>query len=254
MFKLPFHGALWAAVILSACAAAAFVPMHAGLVEFGGSQKAIFDKGRAEPVVPVALMSGAPDMYAVGAAAGLDGEITVLRGKPYVTQVRNSGYTLDHGTGHHATFAVWARVATWREQPIPAGVQGYVDLQDFVKARAAAAGIDVRQPFPFQVAGTPAEVKWHINVDLTEGKPVTPELFAKSKANYVTRNQAMDIVGFYSEQHPGVFISAYAPAIPPGGSARNAMHIHMVTLDGKSSGHVDNFTLAPGMVLRLPNP
>lgn len=89
-------------------------------------------------------------------------------------------------------------------------------------------------------------------MDLTEGKPVTQELFAKSKANHVTRNQAMDIVGFYSEQHPGVFISAYAPAIPPGGTARNAMHIHMVTRDGRAAGHIDNLSLAPGMVLRLP--
>lgn len=30
------------------------------------------------------------------------------------------------------------------------------------------------------------------------------------------------------------------------------MHIHMVSKDGKSAGHIDNLTLAPGMVLRLP--
>ena len=138
------------------------------------------------------------------------------------------------------------------EQPVPDEVKGYVDLQTFVRSRAQAAGIDVDKPFPFQLAGAPAEVKWHINVDLTEGHPVTRELFAKSKANYVLRNEPMDIVGFYSENHPGVFISAYAPAIPAGGSARNAMHIHMVSKDGKSAGHIDNLTLAPGMVLRLP--
>ena len=166
--------------------------------------------------------------------------------------MRGEGYTTEHDLNHHASFAVWARVNQWSEHAVPESVKGYVDLQNFVKERAKAAGIDVSQPFPFQVAGTPVEVKWHINVDRTDGKPVTPELFAKSKANYVAKNLAMDIVGFYSEQHPGVFISAFAPAIPPGGSARNAMHIHMVSRDGKSAGHVDNLVLGPGMVLRLP--
>ncbi|WP_296871633.1 acetolactate decarboxylase [Tibeticola sp.] len=241
-----------AALVLSACATAAYQPIKAGLLEYGGSQKTIFEKGKAEPVVPLAAMSGAADLYAVGAVSGLDGEITVFQGRPYVTKVRGEGYTTEHDLNHHASFAVWARVNQWSEHAVPESVKGYVDLQNFVKERAKAAGIDVSQPFPFQVAGTPVEVKWHINVDRTDGKPVTPELFAKSKANYVAKNLAMDIVGFYSEQHPGVFISAFAPAIPPGGSARNAMHIHMVSRDGKSAGHVDNLVLGPGMVLRLP--
>jgi acetolactate decarboxylase len=203
MFKFKFktHLAVWAVVALGACATAAFVPTQAGLLEFGGSQRTIFEQGKAEAVVPLTAMSGTAETFGVGAVAGLDGEITVFKGMPYVTKVRGSGFTMEHGTEHAATFAVWTRQPTWTEQPIPADVKGYVDLQSFVKARAAAAGIDVSKPFPFQVSGTPVEVKWHINVDLTEGKPVTPELFAKSKANFSVRNEAVDILG----ELPAVF-------------------------------------------------
>lgn len=239
-------------VLLGACATTAFQGTKEGLVEYGGSQKTIFATGKAERVVPVGSMSAGTDSFGVGAVAGLDGEITVFNGKPYVTKVRGAGYTLDHDHDHDATFAVWTRVPRWREEPIPAEVQGYLDLQNFVKARAAAAGIDVSKPFPFRLAGTPTEVKWHINVDRTEGKPINSELFAKSKANYVAKNQPMDIIGFYSEKHPGVFISAYAPAIQKESGLMNAIHIHMVSHDGKSAGHIDNLTLAPGMMLRLP--
>lgn len=239
-------------VLVAACATAAFQGTKEGLVEFGGSQKTIFASGKAERVVPVGAMAAGTDSFGVGAVAGLDGEITVLNGKPYVTKVRGDGYTLDHDHDHAATFAVWARVPRWRDEPVPATVKGYLDLQNFVKARAVAAGIDVSKPFPFQLTGTPAEVKWHINLDLTEGKPINTELFAKSKANYVAKNQAMDIIGFYSEKHPGVFISAYAPAIKKESGLMNAIHIHMVSKDGKSAGHIDNLTLAPGMTLRLP--
>ncbi len=186
------------------------------------------------------------------AVAGLDGEITVFKGKPYVTKVRGDGHTVDHGYDHGAVFAVWTRQPDWREEPIPAEVKGYLEIQQFVKARAAVAGIDVSKPFPFRLVGTPMEVKWHINVDLTEGKPITNELFTKSKANYVAKNQPMDIIGFYSESHTSVFISAYAPAIKADSGVKNSIHIHLVSNDGKSAGHIDNLSLAPGMKLLLP--
>jgi acetolactate decarboxylase len=241
--------AILGAATLAACATTAFPSLQDGLLTYAGSQKTIFDTGKAEAKVPVSAMSGAPDIFGVGAVAGLDGEITIFEGKPYVTKVRGSTYTMDHSPDHMATFAVWTRQTSWIDQPVPSTVKGYLDVQNFVKARAAAAGIDVSRPFPFQLVGIPTEVKWHINVDLTEGKPITNELFAKSKASYVLKNEPMDIIGFYSENHPGVFISAYAPAI---GAVKNAMHIHLVTRDGKSAGHIDNLVLGTGMTLRLP--
>jgi acetolactate decarboxylase len=241
-----------AGLVLAACATAVVQSTKDGLVEYAGSQKTIFDSGKAAQTLTVAAMAATPDSFGVGAVAGLDGEITVYQGKSYVTKVRGKDYTMDHGHEHGAVFAVWTQQSKWREEPVPAEVKGYRQLQDFVKARAVAAGIDVSKPFPFQLAGTPAEVKWHINVDLTEGKPIDSQLFAKSKANYIAKNQPMDIIGFYSEKHPGVFISAYAPAIPKESGLKNAIHIHLVSRDGKAAGHIDNITLAPGMVLRLP--
>lgn len=244
--------ALLGITTLAACATTAFPSIQDGLLTYAGSQKTIFETGKAEAKVPVSAMSGAPDVFGVAAVAGLDGEITVFEGKPYVTKVRGSGYTMDNSPEHTATFAVWTRQTAWTEQPVPPAVKGYLDVQNFVKERAIVAGIDVSKPFPFQLAGTPTEVKWHINVDLTEGKHITNELFAKSKASYVMKNEPMDIIGFYSEKHPGVFVSAYAPAVPAESGHKNAMHIHLVTKDGKSAGHIDNLVLGAGMTLRLP--
>lgn len=241
-----------ATALLAGCATATFPPLKEGMVEFAGAQKNIFATGKAEGVVPVTAIARTADDFGVGAVAGLDGEITVYQGKPYVTKVRGNGYTLDHGHDHTAIFAVWTRQSRWAEEPIPSEVKSYRDLQAFVKERAAKAGIDVTKPFPFQLAGTPSEVMWHINVDRTEGQPITRELFAKSKAGYVMRNEPMDIIGFYSEHHPGVFVSAYAPAIKPDSGLKNAIHIHLITRDGKAAGHIDDITLGAGMSLRLP--
>ena len=122
------------------------------------------------------------------------------------------------------------------------------------KQQAQAAGIDVTKPFPFLLSGTPVEIKWHINVDRTEGKPMTKELFAKSKAPFVTKNEPVDIVGFYSETHSGVFLTKYAPAIKEDSGMQNFIHIHLVSRTSKAAGHIDNITFGDGMVLRLPKP
>lgn len=225
-----------------------------GLVEYVGAQKDIFVSGKASSVVSLEDLAGRKGLYAMGPIDGLDGEITIFDSKPYITQVRGTDYSMDNTLKHGAFFLVWTEQTKWQDVPVPNTVKGYVDLQTFVKAQAQAAGIDVTKPFPFLLAGTPVEIKWHINVDRTEGKPITKELFVKSKAPFVTKNEPVDIIGFYSDHHVGVFLAEYAPAIKEGSGMNNAIHIHLVSRTSKASGHIDDITMAEGMVLRLPKP
>jgi acetolactate decarboxylase len=223
-----------------------------GIVEYVGAQKTIFSTGKAESVISLEDLAGRKDLYAIGPIDGLDGEITIFNSKPYITKVRGKYFVMDNTLKHGAFFLVWTEQGNWQDVPIRSTVKGYVDLQKFVKAQALAAGIDVTKPFPFLVSGTPVEIKWHINVDRTGGKPITNELFVKSKEPFVTKNEPVDIVGFYSESHSGIFLSQYAPAIKEGSGMMNAMHIHHVSRTSKASGHIDDITLSEGMVLRLP--
>jgi hypothetical protein len=52
--------------------------------------------GTTEGILPIAEMSGANGAYGVGACEGLDGEITIFKGKPYVTKVRGDGFIMDN--------------------------------------------------------------------------------------------------------------------------------------------------------------
>jgi acetolactate decarboxylase len=185
---------------------------------------------------------------------GLDGEITIFDSKPYITKVRGNDFTLDKTLKHGAFFLVWTEQTKWKDVLVPDAVKDYVDLQKLVKAQAQAAGIDTTKPFPFLLSGTPVEIKWHINIDRTEGKPITKELFLKSKEPYVLKNEPVDIIGFYSEHHAGVFLTQFAPAIKEGSGMENAIHIHLVSRVSKAAGHIDLITLGEGMVLRLPQP
>lgn len=239
-------------IITAACATATVPAVREGLVEYYGKQGSIVASGKSDGTVPIAAMSGANGAYGLGAYEGLDGEITIYEGKPYVTKVRGDGVIMEHSHEGKAIFGAWTKNTQWRDEPVPADVKTYLDLQRFIKARAAAAGIDTAgTPFPFLLTGTPAEIKWHINVNRTGGKPVNQELFKKSKDNYVMKNQPVNIVGFYSEKHLGTFIGTYVPAIKEK-DMKNAIHIHLVTKDGKSAGHIDDLSFSGGMTLRLP--
>ena len=223
-----------------------------GLIEYVGAQKEIFKTGKAASVVSLEDLSDRKGLYAMGPIDGLDGEITIFDSKPYITKVRGNDYTLDKTFKHGAFFLVWTENQNWVDVPLPATVKGYVDLQKFVKEQAQKVGVDVTKPFPFLMAGTPTEIKWHINVDRTEGKPINKELFVKSKEPYVTKGEPVDIIGFYSEKHSGIFLSQYAPAIKEGSGMENYIHIHLVSKTSKAAGHIDDITFGDGMVLRLP--
>ncbi|MBI5635300.1 MAG: hypothetical protein HZA15_17675 [Nitrospirae bacterium] len=239
-------------VIIAACATAALNSASEGLVEYAGAQKNIFATGKAESVMSLRALEGRESLFAIGPVEGLDGEITIFESKPYISKVRGNDYEVDHTLNHGAIFLVWANQSEWSDVPIPVTVKGYVDLQKFVRTEAQAAGIDVSKPFPFLLAGTPAEIKWHINVDRTGGKPITNELFVKSKAPFITKNEPVDIIGFYSVSHSGVFNSQYAPAIKEGSGMKNTIHIHLVSRTSKAAGHIDDLTLGSNMTLRLP--
>jgi acetolactate decarboxylase len=223
-----------------------------GQVGYVGAQSDIFKTGKASSVVSLEEFNGRKGFYAIGPIAGLDGEITIFDSKPYITKVRGSDYLVDQTLNHGAIFLVWTEQSKWQDIPIPSAIKNYVDLQQFVKEQAKSAGIDVSKAFPFLLSGTPAEIKWHINLDRSEGQPITRELFAASKAGYVTKREPVDIIGFYAENHPGEFISALAPAIKENSGIKNSIHIHLVSRTSKAAGHIDTIALGTDMVLRLP--
>ncbi len=225
----------------------------AGLVEYIGAQKKIFTTGDLNGTIDFKFFKGKKHLYCVGPAAGLDGEVTIWDSKPYVAKVRNNRIIVDHTFNNKGLFLVWAQVPHWRSIPIPSNVKTYVQLQRFVEEQALLSGIDITEPFPFQVIGTPVEIKGHVNVNKIYGiRPITKKLFVRSKKFLVLRHQPVYIIGFYSTKHYGIFISAYAPAIKRGSGIKNAVHMHFIAPKIGLAGHIDNIILGKGMVLRLP--
>lgn len=213
-----------------------------GFVHHIGEQREIFKSGRADASISLTELSGLADLYALGPVAGLDGEITIFNSRAYVCQVRGDAdaYTVDRTFSHGAIFLAWAQMREWEDLQVPESVPDYRALEAFVMQAARTQGIDLDVPFPFLMSGRAHEIVWHINVDRTDGRPITRELFRKSKQPYILRRESVDIFGVYSDRHGGVFIGEDMK-----------IHIHFVSRDTAATGHIDD--IAPGsLTLRLP--
>lgn len=211
-------------------------------VEHAGAQRKIFETGKADGDVALAQHAGKEHLYALGPVAALDGEITIFDSEVYVSRVRGAdgAFEVDRTLAHDAIFLAWTQVRTWLDVAIPQAVSSYAALEHFVAEAASANGIDTQQPFPFLMAGTPRELRWHINVDRTAGQPITRERFRASKQPYALHDENIDIFGVYSNRHGGIFMSEGLQ-----------IHVHFVSRETPATGHIDE--IAPGgMTLRLP--
>ena len=97
---------------------------------------------------------------------------------------------------------------------------------------AVESGIDVDQPFPFLIHCHVAQATFHILCNRSQGE-YNPEVHEKAKVRFGMANQSVEIIGFYSCRHRGVFTPRDSD-----------FHMHIRTLDNQLSGHLETFCLA----------
>ncbi|HEY8367843.1 MAG TPA: hypothetical protein VIM86_00860 [Thermodesulfobacteriota bacterium] len=195
----------------------------------------------------------APGVYAVGALAGLEGEVTAHGGRLFVSYGRRAGARIVPAPPDaEAALLVTARVERWVEEPIEVDLAAMPDIEAAVAAAAARRGIDASRPFPFLVRGTITGYAWHVLAG--PGEPPGGEHGGRgghgrrgghAAADRVVRRgdrMAADLVGFYSGPalegvitHPG-----------------ERIHVHLLDPGRTVTGHLDAFGLAAGAVLSLP--
>lgn len=190
--------------------------------------------------VSLERLAGLPHLYAVGPAAGLRGEITVVDGRPYVSRVEDGRVVVERSFRHEAAFLVWAQIARWHDLDIPETVVDGRALEDFVVKRTRESGMAIETPFAFAVTGVAAHVSLHI-LDRRDDRPHSRERHEEIKVPFAIERRAVDVVGFCSPRHAGIFVPA-----------GRRTHMHVCSRDGGVAGHVDDLRLGPGMTLRLP--
>jgi hypothetical protein len=209
-----------------------------------GSLREIYHEGQTGEAVKLADLVPDSSLYAVGAIAGLAGEITIVGGKAHLSYPAGANDTRTEVTttpGVGATLLVTADVEDWRSVEIERAIP-FEGLDQAIVALAVAAGIPKGEKFPFLIEGEVQDLAWHV----IDGKRLAPgaaghQAHLDASVQTSAERTRATLVGFYSESDEGVFTHR-----------GSRTHVHCVVEEPLSSGHVDHVVIPAGTTIRLP--
>lgn len=181
-----------------------------------------------------------PHLYALGPLEGLRGEVSIFAGVPSIARIERETVVTTESWSARACFLVWTQAPAWSERApdaMPAGLDG---IEREVVALAREAGLDPDRPLPFRVRATALEARFHV-LDKRDGLPHNPERHEQAKVRRTLDHVAIELVGFFSRQHRGIFTPR-----------ESNVHVHLKTADGRISGHLEAIRLAPGARIAVP--
>jgi acetolactate decarboxylase len=193
------------------------------------------------PHIQLDTITDKAHLFGIGPLGRMQGEITILDGKPLGASVGSDGNGIVRvGWKMEAPFFVFAQVEQWQTFRFDIDTRNLNDIQKAVADIAVKNGYDISVPFPFRLVGKIAELTTHIVMPRSEEiQGFQPN---KKQADFMSRNQEGELVGFYSERHQGVYTSK-----------DSFIHVHFVSQDHTIMGHVDKIqTDKASLTLYLP--
>jgi len=212
-------------------------PFH---VKWQGAQRDVLG-GDIRGHVDLEPLAALENLYGLGPLEEVKGEITIIDSAATVARVADDGgIAITTGFSHRACFLVYSQVQRWQKVVLPEEVIDEKTLETALPQLAAEYGIDSSLPFPFLLRGQPDRLVFHV-LNKTDGLTHSPELHEKAKIKFTLEDTGIEVIGFYSSAHRGIFT--------PGHSA---IHIHVRSKDGLASGNVDTLSFPGGIDLFLP--
>ncbi|NNC95416.1 MAG: decarboxylase [Chitinophagales bacterium] len=210
-------------------------------VGYKGALKNIMHKGDLTAKVNLLEFENRNNFYALGAVEDLKGEILILDGEAFISQVKEDRLTVTKSFDLNATLLVYTTIESWSKSEIPGEIFSYSELEKYISKAAIEHGIDIDRPFPFLVEGTAETAAWHV-INWKDGDTEhTHEKHINSGLKGSLENERVEILGFYSKNHHGIFTHH-----------STNMHLHVKSKENNVSGHLDDLSLGKDMILKLP--
>jgi acetolactate decarboxylase len=183
-----------------------------------------------------------PHIYSLGTITNLHGYTQVFDGKCYTTLPGDSNEVIiDSSFNHPVTLLLYAQVSSWNTIPIPSSVTNWAGLDQFVQQQAKAMNIPMDEPFPFLINGKPEEVDWQVARWDSTDKNISDKLINQRAIKGVIKNEQINAIGFCCTKQYRVFANH-----------TTTIHIHFITADHKTGGHIFDMKLNGGLTLSLP--
>jgi acetolactate decarboxylase len=187
-------------------------------------------------------LTNLPHLYAVGPAEGLKGEVTIWDSTALLSEIDGCGnVVISDAFARKASVLVYGQVSDWQAVAIKDAISDN-SISNQIQALAQANGVATDKPFVFLVKGRAKKALFHV-LNKTDGLSPdgTTQQHEKAKVKFQLSDQPVEILGFYSEHHKGVF------------TRRDSfVHLHLKTPDSKQAGHLETFELEPGSTVYLP--
>ena len=185
-------------------------------------------------------LAAIPHLYGLGPLEGVRGEVSIFGGLPSIARIHAGAVVTTETWDARACFLVWAQVASWSERSLASALAGLDPVEHAVVALARERGLDLDRPFPFRIRGVAAAATLHV-LDKRDGLPHNSERHEQAKVRQTLEGTAVELIGFYSRQHRGVF------------TPRDSnVHVHLRTEDGQVSGHLEDIQLELGARVAVP--
>tara|TARA_R110001632_G_scaffold92043_7_gene196934 strand:+ start:156 stop:881 length:726 start_codon:yes stop_codon:yes gene_type:complete len=206
-------------------------------VEIVGAMKNVMWNGELGSSIDLDTISDRKGLYGLGPISYLKGELLINDGKSYMSKVAtDSTMTVEKTFDVSAPFFVYANITEWHEIDVPMTIKSIQNLETFIDEKTT----DYKRPFPFKLEGLVSNAIIHTQ-NLAEGTKVSsPEEAHHGQANYGLTNEEVEIIGFFSTEHKGVFTHH-----------DSFIHMHLITKDERSMGHLDELEIGT-MKLYLP--
>jgi acetolactate decarboxylase len=212
-------------------------------VQVHGALRAMFHQGRTDTMVTLDTLLPNPNLYAVGALTDLSGEITIIAGRTVLSfpDGDTTRAEIPAAPKAAATLLVSADVPAWQsvttEQPI-----SFEEIDDALGQLAAAAGMNLDTRFPFLLEGKFENLQWHVIDGTRLAKDAKSHKDHLAAAVQVQQDLAKaSLIGFYSKSDQGVFTHMGSKT-----------HIHCVTGEPNTTGHVDHVIIPAGTTVKFP--
>lgn len=208
------------------------IPVFAhGQVKVAGEMKKIMQQGNLSASIDLDTLRSSEQLYGLGVAENLKGEIMIVAGQGYVTQVDAGHLKTSSTSGIKSAMFVFQSVTSWVPARVERPVPDLQALEGVLEELMKSNGKNKDESFAFLIKTSYATINYHV----IDWQPGTAHTMSNHKAfskpgQHV--NGDVTILGFYSNHHQGVFTHH-----------GTNIHLHMMTNDRKLVGHVDGLSI-----------
>ena len=209
------------------------------MVQIAGAMKNVMWKGELAGIINLDTISNKTGLYGLGPIEFLRGELMINDGNVYVSKVlSDSTMVVEQTSDIQAPFFVYGNNVEWEEEVLPEEITNIAELQTYIDEKSK----ENERPFVFKLIGRVDTAQIHIQ-NLADGATVSsPKEAHAGQVNYQLGKSEVEIVGFFSTEHQGVFTHH-----------DSFLHMHLITSDKSKMGHLDNVLFENGgMKLYLP--